>query len=481
MSSRARIRPRHGEEFDVAVARLAHGGEGIGRLLDTDGNAGMAVFIPRSAPGDQLRVRLGRVQRRHAEATVVSVVAPGPGRVEPTCAHYEQGCGGCSWQHLDYATQLAAKQAVVSDSLERIGGFKDLPMLPIVASEKPWFYRNKMEFSFNANDGLGLHMSGDWRRIVPVTECRLESELAMRIVEFARQFAEEHGLSSWDPVGHTGFLRELVVRHGRGSGETMVALVTSAGAFPAAPRFAEGIAALDASIVSVLRATRGGSPDESAIDATELLAGRETIVEQVAGLSFNIGLQTFFQTSTAQAGRMLEIVKRQVATVARQAPTSESPTRILDVFCGVGFFTLGLAGMAEEVIGVEIVEPSIVAARENALLNNIDNAFFYPGDARRTLPQVIDTHGAPNIVVLDPPRSGAGGKVMRRIARTAPQRIVYVSCNPTTLARDLKELEPFGYRITEVQAIDLFPQTYHVETIVALDRVAAPEDAPAAD
>lgn len=441
----------------------------------------MAVFVPRSAPGDQLRVRLGRVHRRHAEATVLAVVAPGPGRVEPTCAHYEQGCGGCSWQHLDYATQLAAKQTVVRDSLERIGGFKDLPMLPIVASEQPWFYRNKMEFSFNANDGLGLHMSGDWRRIVPVTGCRLESELAMRIVAFARQFADEHSLSSWDPVGHTGFLRELVVRHGRGSGETMVALITSAGAFPAAPLFAEGIAALDASIVSVLRATRGGSPDESAIDATELLAGRETIVEQVAGLSFNIGVQTFFQTSTAQAGRMLEIVRRQVQGADTQPHTNEVPARILDVFCGVGFFTLGLAGLADEVLGVEIVEPSIIAARENACLNGIDNTFFYAGDARRTLPEVIDKHGAPDIVVLDPPRSGAGGKVMRRIARTAPQRIVYVSCNPTTLARDLKELEPFGYRITEVQAIDLFPQTYHVETIVALDQVAAPEDAPAAD
>ncbi len=163
-------------------------------------------------------------------------------------------------------------------------------------------------------------------------------------------------------------------------------------------------------------------------------------------------------------------VRRQVVAGLASRADAEVPTRILDVFCGVGFFTLALAGLADEAIGVEIVEASIIAARGNAALNHIENAYFYSGDARRTLPEVIDKHGAPGVVVLDPPRGGAGGKVMRRIARSGPSRIVYVSCNPTTLARDLKELVPFGYRIAAVEPIDLFPQTYHVETIVALDR-----------
>jgi len=483
MSSAKSNRPRVGQEHVITIDSLAYGGKGVGRLADTEGSRGMAVFVPRTAAGDRVRVRLDRVRRRHVEATVVDRESPGDGRVEPVCPHYAEGCGGCSWQHLDYETQLAAKEQMVRDSLQRIGEFSEVPIEPIVVADEPWFYRNKMEFSFNARDGLGLHVGGDWRRIVPITECRLESELSMRIVQFTREFAAQHHLTSWDPESNEGFLREVAIRHGRGAGgtgpgqtgagETMVGLITERGAFPEAADFATGIAALDDSIVSVVRGIRGSFAEGSPIEAIETLHGRDAIIESVGGLTFNIGLQTFFQTSTSQAECMLAIVREQVGA-GLALGSSELPSRILDVFCGVGFFTLGLAHLAEEAIGVEIVEPSIAAARINALTNGIDNCTFYAGDARRTLPVILEQHGAPGVAVIDPPRSGAGGKVMRRLARSGPARIVYVSCNPTTLARDLKELEPFGYRLTEVRPIDLFPQTYHVETIVAVDRVAAP-------
>lgn len=487
MTSDHSNRPRVGQERVVAIDSMAYGGKGVGRLVDDDERRGMAVFVPRTAAGDRVRVRIDRVRRRHVDATVVEIEAPGAGRVEPPCPHYAEGCGGCTWQHLDYASQLAAKEQVVRDSLQRIGEFSEVTVEPIVATAEPWFYRNKMEFSFNARDGLGLHVGGDWRRIVPITDCRLESELSMRIVQFTREFAAQHRLSSWDPQSNEGFLRELVIRHGRGSGEppsgsrdalacvgpgeTMVGLITERGPFPAATDFASGVAALDDSIVSVVRGVRGSFAEGSPIETIETLRGRDTIVESVGGLTFNIGLQTFFQTSSSQAERMLAIVRDQVEAGFARGGT-ELPSRILDVFCGVGFFTLGLAHLADEAIGVEIVEPSIVAARDNARENGIENCSFYAGDARRTLPVVLEKHGAPGVAVIDPPRSGAGGKVMRRLARSGPARIVYVSCNPTTLARDLKELEPFGYRLTEVRPIDLFPQTYHVETIVAMDQLA---------
>jgi len=477
MSSGKSDRPRVGQEHVIAIASLAYGGKGVGRLAAAEGQRGMAVFVPRTAEGDRVRVRLERVRRRHIEATVVAVEAPGPGRIQPVCAHYAEGCGGCSWQHLDYATQLAAKEQMVRDSLQRIGEFSEVPVEPIVAADEPWFYRNKMEFSFHARDGLGLHVGGDWRRIVPVVECRLESELSMRIAQFTREFATQHRLVSWDPETNEGFLREVAIRHGRGSGEaagwgeTMVGLVTERGAFPEAREFAAGLAALDDTIVSIVRGIRGEFAEGSRVETIETLHGRDTIVERVGGLTFNIGLQTFFQTSTTQAERMLALVRDQVRA-GFASGGDDLPSRLLDVFCGVGFFTLGLADLADEAIGVEIVEPSIVAARVNAEANGIDNCSFYAGDARRTLPVVLEHHGAPGVAVVDPPRSGAGGKVMRRLARSGPARIVYVSCNPTTLARDLKELEPFGYRLTEVHPIDLFPQTYHVETIVAMDRVA---------
>jgi 23S rRNA (uracil1939-C5)-methyltransferase len=485
MSAKKGPKPRQGEEFEITVDGLAYGGRGVGRLPGPDGRPGMAVFVGRTAPGDRARVRIDRVQRRYAEATVVELLSAGRGRVEPSCPHYAEGCGGCSWQHLSYEAQLEAKEREVRDSLERLGGFVDPPITPIVAAGEPWYYRNKMEFTFNANDGLGLHVAGNWRRVVPITDCRLESELAMRIVELARAFVTEHELTSWNPEDGEGFLHELVIRHGRGSGETLVGLVTGDGEFPEGPEFADRLATLDASIVSVVRAIRSTQARGSTIREVEVLGGRETIVERVGGLEFNLGLQTFFQTNTAQAEQMLRIVRERVSEGLRPIAAERGDTSILDVFCGVGFFSVELADLAGEVIGVEIVEASIAAAKDNAADNGVDNAYFYAGDARRTLPDVIERHGSPDLVLLDPPRGGAGGKVMRRIARTGPSRIVYVSCNPTTLARDLTELEPFGYRITAVEPIDLFPQTYHVETIVTVDRdpaavsaadTAAPDD-----
>jgi 23S rRNA (uracil1939-C5)-methyltransferase len=467
MGSKKGARPRIGEEHEVTIHGLAYGGRGVGRLTDAEGRTGMAIFVARTAPGDRVRARIDAVKRRHAEGSVVSLLEPGDGRVEPSCAHYAEGCGGCSWQHLTYEAQLQAKEREVRDSLERLGGFSDPPVAAIVAADDP----------FNANDGLGLHVAGNWRRVFPITDCRLESELAMRILAFARDFVAAHDIASWSPDDGEGLLHELVIRHGRGTNETMVGLVTAAGRFPEAGEFARGVAALDPSIVSVVRGIRGTGARGSSIETVEALAGRDHIVEAVGGLRFKLGLQTFFQTNTAQAERMLQIVRARVAE-SLQAADSETTT-LLDVFCGVGFFSVELADLADAVVGIEIVEASIRAAEANAADNDVDNTFFYVGDARRTLPDIIEAHGAPNLILLDPPRSGAGGKVMRRIARAAPARIVYVSCNPTTLARDLAELEPFGYRLTAVQPIDLFPQTYHVETIVTVDRdpnAVLPED-----
>lgn len=465
-----KARPQRGEVREFTIDRLAYGGNGVGRLED-DGaaGAGMAAFVPRTAPGDRVLSRLEKVQRRHAEGSLEQVVEPGPDRIEPPCPHYAEGCGGCSWQHLDYERQVAAKQDIVRESLRRIGGFEELPMRPIVPADDPWWYRNKMEFSFHARDGLGLHRAGDWRRVVAVSDCRLESELAMRVLAFARDFAGEHGLSSWDPLTKEGLLRELHVRHGRNTGQTMVGLVTSPGAFEHGRAFGRGVASLDDTIVSVVHAVRG-TDDGSPILSITPVVGREVIEENVGGLTFELGLQTFFQTNTAQAERMLELVRDAVAEGLEAAPEADHSALLIDVFCGVGFFTLGLASLVGRAAGVEIVEDSIVAARDNAARNHVGNTAFYAGDARHTLPAMIEEHGHPTIVVLDPPRGGAGGKVMRRIARSCPTRIVYVSCNPTTLARDLQELGPFGYTISSVQPLDLFPQTYHVETIVVLDR-----------
>jgi len=476
MTPTSRHRSRAGDECDVDIKALIPGGRGVGvlRLLGDENE--FSIVVPGSAPGDRLHVRLDRVYRDRAEATILEVLAPGPGRVAASCPHLREGCGGCSWQHLAYESQLSAKETVVRGCLAELAAVANVAIEPIVAADSPWFYRNKMEFTFNANDGLGLHVAGNWRRVVPITECRLESDLAMRIVTRVSRFVKDHALSSWNPDTGDGLLHELVIRHGRGTGQTMVGLVTAAGDFPEVGALAEAVVALDSSIVSVVRGVRSREQRASPMDAIITLAGQDAIIEEVSGLRFSIGLQTFFQTNTAQAERML----REVITEVEDGLAGDDvPGVVIDIFCGVGFFTLGVAARGYTTIGVEIIEASIAVARDNASLNEIHNATFYTGDARRALPQILETHGRPGVVILDPPRSGAGGKVMRRIARAEPKRIVYVSCNPVTLVVDLKELVPFGYEITRVQPIDLFPQTYHVETIVTIDR--RPDAPPAVD
>ena len=457
-ADRTKPHPRPGDELCLTVDRLAYGGETVGR------HQGLVVFVSGAAPGETVRVRVRRVQRRHLEADVVSVEESSPERVSPRCVHFAQGCGGCTWQHVDYACQLRAKETAVRDSLGRLAGLRDLSLLPIIPAPSPWNYRNKMEFAFHPDGVLGLHPRGAWHSILPLRECFLAPPLTVALVKAAQTFARDANLSLHDPRTHQGLLRELVVRQSHGTGETMLGIVTSPGPFAAAAAMAERLAAVDASVVSVVRSIRASADTSAPLQQTSLLRGQDHITETIGGLSFGIGIETFFQTNSVQAERLVALVRGLAGDIAGAL--------IIDVYCGVGMFTLALAAAGAKAMGIELSTSSIAAARINAENNGLREARFFAGDARTVLPQVLAEHGAPRVVVLDPPRAGAGGKVMRRIARAAPARIIYVSCNPTTLARDLVELEPFGYRVSVVQPLDLFPQTYHVETVVALDRHA---------
>jgi 23S rRNA (uracil1939-C5)-methyltransferase len=277
----------------------------------------------------------------------------------------------------------------------------------------------------------------------------------------ARAFCAEHQIPLYDPRDKRGLLRELVVRVSAGTGEVMVGSITSSGSNESLLPLAERLAAVDPRITSIVRGVSTSVSDAAPIERTSVLRGKSTITERARGLTFQIGIDTFFQTNTAQAENLIDIVRQQAGAAGRGFA--------IDLYCGVGFFSLALADRFDEVVGIEIVQASIEAARGNAAANGISNVSFHVGDARTGLPPILAARGAPRVFVLDPPRSGAGGKVMRRIARSAPERIIYVSCNPTTLARDLQELVPFGYRLTNVVPVDLFPQSYHVETVATLE------------
>ncbi|MCL6553694.1 MAG: 23S rRNA (uracil(1939)-C(5))-methyltransferase RlmD [Firmicutes bacterium] len=443
------------EELTLRVDRLAYGGRGVARV------DGLVVFVDGAAPGEVVRARVRRVRRTFAEAATVEVLEPSPARTAPRCPHFGP-CGGCVWQHIDYAVQAQSKEAIVRESLTHLGGIAAPPVRPIVAATDPWYYRNKMEFSFHPVGTLGLHRRGDWNAIVRIETCYLQSDVSAALVRAVRAFAEDAGVPPYDPRTHRGLLRALVVREGRGTGDRLVGLLTAPGPFPQAAAFARVVRRVAPDVTGIVRGVVPGVADGAPVEAVEPIDGRPYLEEILAGLRFRIGLETFFQTNTPQATRMVEYV------VAQAAPTPGQ--RVFDLYCGVGTFALALARAGASVAAVEVVPAAAEAARANAALNWLEGLDVRTGDVRLVLPDLAAAYGPPDVLVLDPPRSGAGGKVMRKIGRTRARRVIYVSCNPTTLAPDLRELLPFGYRLIEVQPFDLFPHTYHVEAVAVLDR-----------
>ena len=451
----ARPPVKKGEEIALTIDRLAYGGRGVGRL------DGFVVFVPGVAPGDRVRARPWRIKSGYAEADLAAVDVPSDLRTVPPCPHFGP-CGGCVWQHVAYGAQAAAKEDVVRDSLAHLGGVRDVEVRPIIAMADPWRYRNKMEFAFHPDGSLGLHRRGAFDRVVAIETCLLQSAAANEILRLVREFADGSGLSRYNARDHTGLLRQVVIREARATGEIMVGMVTTAAEVPGLPGLAETLMRAQPRIVGVLHGLNAGPSDGVPLSGLAVLAGRGHIIEELAGLRFRIGLETFFQTNTAQAERLAE-------TVEAFASLGGGET-VYDLYCGVGTFALALARRAARVYGIEVVPSAIEAARENAALNGIPNVEFASGDVRTALPELRRRAAPADLVVLDPPRSGAGGRVMRRIVEAGAPRIIYVSCNPTTLAPDLKDLVAGGYAIRTVQPLDLFPHTYHVECVVLAER-----------
>ncbi len=443
----------------LTIQSLAYGGRGVGRV------DGFVVFVPDTAPGDRVRARPWRVKPGYGEADLIEVEHPSPLRTTPPCPHFGP-CGGCAWQHVAYAGQLDAKQAIVLESLRHMAGLRDAEVRPILGMTSPWYYRNKMEFTFHPDGLLGLHRRGAFDQVVTVETCLLQSPQSNEILRCVREFAVSSGLSRYDPRDHTGLLRQVIIRQGKATGEIMVAVVTTAPEVPGLRGLAERLVEVVPAIASVVHGVNPGLSDGLPIAGISVLAGRPFIVEELAGLRFRIGVETFFQTNTEQASRLIEVV--EALADLRGGET------VYDLYCGVGTFSLALARRAGRVFGIEISSAAVDAARENAAQNEITNVEFVSGDVRRLLPEVHHRVGPPDLLVLDPPRGGAGGRVMRRVIAVAAPRIIYVSCNPTTLAPDLKDLVAAEYRVRAVQPLDLFPHTYHVECAVLLESHSVP-------
>ena len=449
MEASTRTRPERGQELDLRIDALAYGGAGVARL------DGYVVFVRDAVPGDRVRAVVTKRKRAYAEARAVEVLEPGPERVPAVADH-----PGAPWQVLPYERQLAVKAEQVDDALRRIGRLGGFALEPIVPAVERWRYRNKLEYSFGtAEDGrlvCGFHAPGSWERIVALEDCLLASERGNAARRAALEWCRARGLSAYDRRTGEGLLRNLVVREGRRTGDLQVRLVTSDEDLDLSG-FAEAVGA-----GSVVWTRAAGVAETTAGGRSEVLAGTDAIDEELAGLRFRISAEAFFQTNTEMAERLYG--------VAGEYAGLHGWERVYDLFCGIGTIGLSLAPRAGEVWGLEIVEEAIADALANARRNEIANARFFAGDVRLALRDLVGRAGRPDVLVVDPPRAGLSGKIVRRIAEAAPKRIVYVSCNPTTLAPNAAQLVDVGYALRRVRPVDMFPQTPHIECVALLER-----------
>jgi 23S rRNA (uracil1939-C5)-methyltransferase len=438
-------RPRRGDQLELEITALAQGGRGIGRTA-----GGFVVFVPGALPGDRVRARVGKSKRSWAEAAVVELLEPSPDRIPDVCVHGGEPCPGASWQGLPYEAQLTHKATAVTDALSRLGGIEDVEVEPIVPAVEQWRYRNKLEYSFGAGEGgeaaLGFHARGRWDEVVDVEDCRLASEANNTARNRIRAWAREQDVPPFDRDVGSGLLRNLIVREGRRTGELQTRLVTSPGEIPRPP----------VDLHTVVPPESGGS------DGPTGALGSELLRERLCDLLFEVSPTAFLQTNTETAERLYG--------VAREFAGLSGGERLFDLFCGIGTIGLSMAADAGEVWGIETVPEAVADAERNADLNGIGNARFRAADARLGIRPLLEEAGRPDVVVVDPPRAGLSKKIVRRLLECEAQRIVYVSCNPTTLAPNAQQIVEGGYRVRRVRPVDMFPQTPHIECVALLER-----------
>jgi len=494
-------RPARGDELELQIESLAFGGEGVARL----GGGGYVVFVAGAVPGDRVRAVVYKRKRSYANARTLEVLDPSPERIPPVADH-----PGVPWQVLPYERQLQIKSAQVDEALRRIGGLENFELQEILPATEQWRYRNKLEYSFGEGGErgelqCGFHLPAGGNRVAPIADCLLASEAGNIAREAALRWCRAEGLAAWDrgrgpgdrapedrqragagarpsssrererddrtapgPDGRAR-LRNLVVREGRGTGRLQIRIVTTDGDLEAGSLAAALSEALGERLSGVLWTRSRALAETTAGGETELVWGEAELSERLGELDLRISSEAFFQTNTEMAERLYEVVREYAAL--------EGWERVFDLYSGIGTIALTLAPRAGELWGIEQVPQAVADAIAGARRNGVTNAHFFAGDARLALPELLQRVGSPDVVVVDPPRAGLSKKVVRRIAEASPRRIVYVSCNPTTLAPNAAELVQAGWVLRRVRPVDMFPQTHHVECVALLERSDEPRAA----
>ncbi len=457
-----------GEKYQIEIVDMGYSGEGIGRAGE------MAVFVRDAVVGDICTVEITKVKKNYAFGRIFEIVKPSEKRIVSQCA-YAQDCGGCSLANLNYEAQLELKERQVRNVLERIGGVKNPEVLKIIGMENPIYYRNNGQFPIGGSadePAVGFYKART-HFVVDCEDCILQSEPAVAVAQVIREYIKEYGVSIYNEKTGKGILRHLIVRNLEGSGEVMVVLVINKGKLPEqeelAVWLAEAIESLKPHEVTgvkwklrslVLNINQSKSGGSVMGDKNIFVYGQERIVDKFEGLEYLISPRSFYQVNTQMA-------KRLYAVVADFAQLTGAET-VFDLYCGVGTISLYLASKTKRVIGIECVKDAVLDANRNAIRNGIVNAVFTCGKAEEVLPEMVLKGTRAHVAILDPPRSGCDARLLEAVAKAGVERVVYVSCNPSTQARDVAELKKLGYEFVKAQPIDLFPWTVHTEICALL-------------
>jgi 23S rRNA (uracil1939-C5)-methyltransferase len=456
-----------GQLLELDISGIAYGGKGIAKIN------GLTVFVEKAVPMDHVVARIVKKKKQYAEARVDTLIKPSSFRVTPKCM-YSGFCGGCKWQFLRYDKQLEYKRQHVVDSIERIGQIHGVPVHPTIPSPEIFEYRNKMEFScsdrrwllpdemeksdIDKNFALGLHVPGTFYKVIDTCVCLLQPELGNRILDDIRKFIRMSGVPVYGLRSHIGFWRFIMLRHSKAYNQWMVNIVTSKEDQKAVQPLADQLVKTYSEIVSVVNNIASRRAGIAVGEYEILLSGQPCIRDKIGEFEFEISANSFFQTNTRGAQRLYETIKEY-------ADLSGEET-VVDLYCGTGAIAIFLSGAAKTVIGIEIAESAVNDSMNNCRINGISNCRFVLGDIKEKLAELT---AAPDVMIIDPPRAGMHKDVVYKILELGPARIVYVSCNPATMARDLGMLKD-SYRVVEVQPVDMFPHTYHIESVARLDK-----------
>ena len=449
-----------GDPLQVSIETATIDGSGVARV------DGQVVLVPGALPGERCSVRIAHVGRSAVFAQLLSVLTPSAHRVEPDCPYFSR-CGGCALRHMDYEQELALKQTHVQSCLTRIGG-QTISALPITGAAQTDGYRNKVQFPVQEQDGRPVagFFSGKTHRVIPVRHCRIQPDCADAIRGAVLAWMEQYHIRAYDEQTHTGYIRHIYIRFGAESGQILVCIVANCAQLPKKKQLVAALLAAEPGITTIVFSpnTKKGNT----VLGTEFhpLYGDGTITDTLCGLQFRLSAPAFYQVNHAQAERLYEKAVQLAGLTGNET--------VLDLYCGTGTITLCLARHAKKTIGVEIVPQAIEDAKFNAAQNGMENAEFFCMDAGQAAKMLADRHIRPDVIVVDPPRKGVSADVIEAISAMAPQRVVYVSCDPATLARDLKLLTATGYTLQTAEAFDLFPRCAHVETVVLLSRETNP-------